>query len=299
MKLKLFKIISVCILTSVLGFCSDSETIQNINQKEIPNSEENNAPPTEPPINNNQGSQGFVFDIGKQEIFFLKETKSGYGFYFYAPSTYNTSDKKGFPLLIHLHGGGARGEGTSEPSMNRIIYDGPPSLIKNNTWNPPTPMIVASPQSPHLWDPKRLHSFIDYLITNLNIDTSRIYMTGFSMGGRGIFDYVTEYGDQAHTAAVVPIAGWSEINNGKPFKNIALWAFHGDSDNIVNISGSKNMVNAINKNAPKLKAKLTVLPRVNHFSWPKVYDSSGIGSADPAYDDFDITIYKWMLKHSK
>ncbi len=302
MKLHQLRIIPICVLAFVLGSCSDSDSIQNTPQKEVPNTEMVNTPPKETPTNNNQeGNKDpkFTFNTGTQELFLIDDTNAGYGFYFYTPNEYNIDNTSTFPLLIHLHGGGARGEGNLETSMNRIVYDGPSSLIKNNRWSPPTPMIVVSPQSPHLWDPKRLHDFIDYLIDNINIDTSRIYMTGFSMGGRGIFDYVTEYGVQSHTAAVAPIAGWSETNNGIPFKNVALWAFHGGADNIVSVNGSINMVKAINDSNPKIEAKLTIFPGVDHFSWGRVYDSTGRGRGDSNYDAFDMTIYEWMLQYSK
>jgi len=124
-------------------------------------------------------------------------------------------------------------------------------------------------------------------------------MTGFSMGGRGTFDYVSTYGDASYTAAVVPIAGWSVINEGEPFKNVPLWAFHGGADPSVPLSGSINMVNAINNNEPNIEAKLTIFPGVNHFSWPRVYDSSGIGTESNNYDPFRMTIYDWMLQYSK
>ena len=244
--------------------------------------------------------QNFTVTPGKQEIFVLRETKANYGFALYTPIEYSNKEDQKLPLLVYLHGGGGRGPGNTITSFNRVIFGiTPPSLIEQGAWNPPAPMVVVSPQSPGIWNAKELHNFISYLIQNMNIDASRIYMTGLSMGGRGTFDYVSQYGDQAYTAAVVPIAGWSLINEGAPFKTVPLWAFHGDADNVINVSGSKNMVNAINSSNPKVKAKLTIFPRVNHFSWKKVYNNSGIGTEHSNYDVYDITIYDWMLQFTK
>ncbi len=237
---------------------------------------------------------------GVQEIFLIQETSANYGFVLYTPSEYTKDTSETFPLLIYLHGGGGRGLGNSKSSFDRVIFDiTPPGLIANNKWAPPAPMVVASPQSPSLWDPDALHQFIGYLIETMNIDTSRIYMTGLSMGARGTFDYITAYGDRAYTAAAVPIAGWSLTNNGVPFKNIPLWAFHGSADNIINVSGSINMVNAINSSNPATKAKLTIFPGVNHASWVKVYNNSGTGTGDPNYDPYNTNIYDWMLQFKK
>ena len=237
---------------------------------------------------------------GNQQIFLLHETKANYGFALYTPVEYDSNTTNQFPLLIYLHGGGGRGSGNTEASFNKVIFGiTPPNLIKEKRWNTPEPMIVASPQSPGLWQPQQLHDFIAYLIDHLNVNPSRIYMTGLSMGGRGTFDYITQFGDDAYIAAAVPIAGWSLTNKGKPFKNIPLWAFHGDADDVININGSINMVNVINNNNPKTRAKLTVFPGVNHFSWQQVYNNSGIGTEDKNYDSYTMSIYKWMLQYEK
>ena len=242
----------------------------------------------------------FIVTPGVQEIFLLNETKANYGFALYTPSEYGIDDNSKFPLLIYLHGGGGRGSGNTDSDFNRVIFGiTPPNLIKENRWDPPAPFIVASPQSSGLWQPERLHSFIAYLIENMNVDPAKIYMTGLSMGGRGTFDYVTQFGSKSYTAAVVPIAGWSTINEGKPFKNIPLWAFHGDADDVINVSGSVNMVNAINDNDPNIRAKLTIFPGVNHFSWQKVYDNSGLETGTSNSDAFDMSIYEWMLQFNK
>lgn len=250
----------------------------------------------EPPV----VDQNFTVTPGTQEIYLLSETRADYGFALYTPSAYTNNHETGFPLLIYLHGGGGRGSGNTEASFNKVVFGiTPPNLIKENRWNPPAPFIVASPQSSGLWQPERLHGFIGYLIENMNVDPSRIYMTGLSMGGRGTFDYVTQFGSRSYTAAVVPIAGWSTINEGRPFREVPLWAFHGDADNVINVTGSINMVTAINNNSPATRAKLTIFPEVNHFSWQRVYDNSGIGTAHSSYDAYNQSIYEWMLQYTR
>lgn len=89
------------------------------------------------------------------------------------------------------------------------------------------------------------------------------------------------------------------INEGKPLKNISLWAFHGDADDVINVSGSVNMVNAINDNNPNIRAKLTIFPGVNHFSWQKVYDNFGLETGTSNSNPFDMSIYEWMLQFNK
>lgn len=232
---------------------------------------------------------------GAHQAFLLGETTAPYGFYLYTPSSYGAIDETRHSLLIHLHGGGARGNSKSNPQdLDKILYDGPPLLISNNQWAPNHDMIVASPQSPNQWNTDQLHHFISYLISQLSIDTHRIYLTGFSMGARGCFDYVTAKGDEGYAVAIVPIAGWGNSTLSHQFENIPVWAFHGDADNIVSVNSSINMVTSINNNEPATRAKLTIFPGVDHFSWPRTYDGSGKGDESPDYDPFDMDIYEWM-----
>lgn len=242
----------------------------------------------------------FNFIPGEQALYFLNETKAEYGFALYTPVDYSDDEDNKIPLLVYLHGGGGRGSGSSKSEFNRVIFGiTPPSLIAQGNWDVSEPMVVVSPQSSSIWNAEKLHNFIGYLIKNMNVDSSRIYITGLSMGARGVYDYISQYGNQSYVAAAVPIAGWSTINDGRPFKNVPLWAFHGNADNVINVSGSVDMVTAINNSSPSTTAKLTIFAGVNHFSWRRVYDNSGIGTGTNTSDAFDISIYDWMLQFSK
>ncbi|WP_074409078.1 MULTISPECIES: carboxylesterase family protein [Aquimarina] len=237
---------------------------------------------------------------GVQKAYLKGSTKSQYGFYAYVPSEYNIANTEKFPLLIHLHGGGARGDSSVNPNdLNSILFDGPSSLIYKNQWNPKHPMIVVSPQSPSIWNTENLHNFIAFLINNLKIDTQRIYMTGFSMGGKGCYDYVSSKGSNSYVVAIVPIAGWGDVSTGNQFTNIPVWAFHGDADRIISYDKSISMVNAINAENPTTKAKITIYSGVGHDSWSRTYDNTGRGSGNSAYDPFDISIYEWMYLYKK
>ena len=59
-------------------------------------------------------------------------------------------------------------------------------------------------------------------------------------------------------------------------KDVPVWAFHGDADVTVNVSGSIDMVNALNacSPAPSVTPKLRIYPGVGHDSWSMTYDGS-------------------------
>ena len=256
--------------------------------------------PKEPEVAPTNPRVPFVFTPGELKPFFLNQTDSPYGFWFYAPPEYDSLANAEYPLLIHLHGLGERGNSANNPaSMNIILWNGAPKLIRLNQWVVNNPMIVVAPQTTVNWQANTLHNFITFLIVELHVDISRIYMTGLSMGANGTFDYVSGKGAEAYTAAIVPIAGWGNTTTGAQFEDVAVWAFHGDADPIVAVTGSMVMIDSINARNPVIPAKLTIYPGVTHDSWARTYDGTGMGDESAEYAPFDQSIYDWMYQYQK
>ena len=70
-------------------------------------------------------------------------------------------------------------------------------------------------------------------------------MVGLSMGGFATWDLVSRYPQRF--AAIVPIAGWGDTSKATLFKSLPIWAFHGNTDNVIPLAGIKNMIEAIRK----------------------------------------------------
>lgn len=93
--------------------------------------------------------------------------------------------KEPFPLFVHLHGAGARADdvevGKVEIAAKRLAreeqYDETPCLIVVPTCPPDTGW------GDHV---KALEGLIDSLVSALPIDRNCIYLSGYSMGARGI-----------------------------------------------------------------------------------------------------------------
>ncbi len=72
-----------------------------------------------------------------------------------------------------------------------------------------------------------------------NIDVSRLYLTGFSQGGMGTWNFIKNYPNTF--AAAAPLSGFFEgpktIEEAKRIKHIPIWIFNGDSDK--GIQGSR------------------------------------------------------------
>lgn len=208
------------------------------------------------------------------------------GYYWYAPESYYKDSSTVVPLLIFLHGSGEKGNGTTE--LNRVKVHGPPKLIEQER---ALPFLVISPQLPSSsggWPSGLVKELIDSARGRFRIDTTRIYVTGLSMGGFGSWYFAAAYPEIP--AAIVPIAGAGPNASACTMKDVPVWAFHGDADGTVNYSGSTSMVAALNacSPAPGVMPKLTIYPGVGHDSWTRTYDGSA------GHD-----IYSWLLNYHR
>ena len=122
------------------------------------------------------------------------------------------------------------------------------------------------------------------------IDKSRIYLTGLSMGGYGTWGLGIKFPEKF--AAIAPICGGGELiwvilssrEKGPALKKLAVWAFHGAKDPVVPLEESQRMVDAVKK-AGVTDVKLTVYPEAQHDSWTATYENQ--------------ELYDWFLQHER
>ncbi len=242
----------------------------------------------------------------------LGSTSAQFGYYEYLPGGYSTNTSN-YPVLIFLHGGGEKGDGTVVPAiLDKVLANGPPKLIKAKTWDPKYPMIVISPQFHQIaaddkvnnWGggkPAYLKAFIEYIIATYRVDENRIYLTGLSFGGNGVYDYLTGSVDdtQSHIAAAAPIAGYGPPAGFAKCKNTPIWSLIGEKDG--SIAQGKTFTTKYNAQAPvpKYQAKLTVFTGAGHDVWTRVYSFTQTDTADPAYNPFDKPLYDWFFEYKR
>lgn len=237
---------------------------------------------------------------GVQTLHALGTDASPLGYFLYEPAGAQCTTL--YPLLIYLHGsGGILDTPDSVAALDKIAHEPVPAMIASKKWNPPYAMIVASPHSGAIsWDktpnPQNLRAFIRFLVEHYPVNPERVYLTGYSMGGYGIYNYLATYGDTSGVAAAVPIAGAGWAGNGKKIR-VPIWAFHGDADDVVKLQGDLDMIDSINAHHPKDSAKITVYPGAGHgdVGYP-TYDGSGMGTESPDYAPFTESIYTWMAR---
>ena len=116
-------------------------------------------------------------------------------YYEYLPKGYSATDTTRFPLLIHLIGAGDLGTGTAS-TITLLLRSGPVFEISSGVFPDPVivngksfGLIVIDPQfmiQPTVTD---VNAVINYAIANYHVDTTRIYLTGLSMGGGVTWTY--------------------------------------------------------------------------------------------------------------
>ncbi len=75
------------------------------------------------------------------------------------------------------------------------------------------------------------------------VDTNRLYVTGISMGGYGVWEMTERW--PSLFAAAVPLAGAGDPSRAAALVHLPVWAFHGSADAAVPVSGSRDMIAAI------------------------------------------------------
>jgi predicted esterase/DNA-binding beta-propeller fold protein YncE len=186
-----------------------------------------------------------------------------------------------YPLIISLHGIGESGN-----DLWRVKNEGLPKILDGkNTF----PFIVAAPQCPSSTEwyynggiQAKVNTMIDSLIARYPVDVNRIYLTGLSMGGIGTIDLAIRYPNRF--AALMPIAfriedGW----NVCAIKNIPIWAFHGEKDDIIPFSKAQTVINMLT--VCGASPVFTSYPDLYHDAWTRTYNN-------PA-------VYEWLLTKKK
>ena len=138
-------------------------------------------------------------------------------------------------------------------SLGKIERD---SLIKRGKYNQPN---VES----------LVFEIISALEEEFNIDTTRRYITGQSMGGFGSWHFILTHPQMF--AAAIPVCGGANPDLAKNITDVPIWVFHGDNDNTVPVDFSRNMVAAIKKAGGN--PKYNEFPNVGHGSWHPAFDT--------------------------
>ena len=200
-------------------------------------------------------------------------------------------DKK-YPICYALGGNGE--VATADKPVN-MIRNG--SILEYIYKGNNVPMMVMGIQHDRQnWNVQLIDEGITHGNKTYPVDESRVYLTGMSGGGIGVWNYAVAHPERL--AAIVPISGSGSTGKACTLKGVAVWAFHNQTDNIVGSAGSVNMINAIQACPPQKEAKILIFPDTGHDCWRRVYDKNHANwSKSPGIAKFDI--YDWLLSKKR
>lgn len=177
------------------------------------------------------------------------------------------------PLMVFLHGKSLSGTDIARVRRYGVIHE----IDKGRE----VPAIVVAPQLPSgSWVPSKVDAIIEEVVLKYNVDRSRIYVAGMSLGGYGTLHYCGAYPDKV--AAAVALCGGGNEKDAKNLNKVNLWIQHGDRDRAVPKSESDKIVAAIRKHGGK-KLIYTVVRGADHGALERVFRSD--------------EMYQWLFKH--
>ena len=187
---------------------------------------------------------------------------------YYLPEGYSESEKE-YPLFLYMHGNGSRGSDNETQlkyySINHAVFASDHECIIL------APQCAAAPKAWTLYGKKRKEDMVypgtevyteflesgelygseyfrgavellDRFLRTYRVDTSRVYVGGGSNGSGAAWNLMALYPEVF--AAGIPVSG-ARAEEGfvhsiaHRYKDIAIWAFHGDVDNVVPTEGTR------------------------------------------------------------
>lgn len=184
------------------------------------------------------------------------------------PPDYDQARKAPWTAVFFFHGSGERGI-----NIEMVSRNGPPRRIEDGA---SYPAVVISPQcSGRWWNAADLEGFIEEMVTTWNLSRADLRLTGLSMGGYAVWELAVRHPERY--SRIVPICGAGRPELAYRLKNLSVWAFHGALDETVPVSGTTDMVKALE--AEGGRPRVTIYPDLAHDSWTRTYE-------DPEVEDW-------------
>lgn len=184
--------------------------------------------------------------------------------------------QKKHPVLLFLHGSGTRGA-----DIEKLLKH---SFFQNSAAHLDLGFITVAPlchKNTWLDLGETLVSFANMISAMPDVDSTRLYLTGNSMGGYGAWQLAMAAPELF--AALLPVCGGGMYWNAGRLVGLPIWAFHGALDRTVLPEESEKMVWAVNRRGGN--ARLTIYPETAHNCWQYVYT--------------DRAVYEWMMEQRR
>lgn len=207
---------------------------------------------------------------------YIRVNSDRFNYYVYFPSVV----QENMPVLVYLHGIGERGNELS----NIEKYALPKYMNKFEI-----PYIVIAPQcyNNNFWDYhlRDVEKVIEKEYKIFQFDKKNIFILGSSMGAYGAWNYLIQR--PLLFKGIVSVSGGIMLpieQNLELIKDKSILIYHGDNDNIVDVSESLEAYNKLKKiGATNLELK--IMKGENHYLTSHAFK--------------DEYLYKWLEKNIK
>jgi pimeloyl-ACP methyl ester carboxylesterase len=161
--------------------------------------------------------------------------------------------------------------------------------------------ILINPHTTNYWtDWAAINRIIDTVMVTYSGDRSRLYISGFSLGGRGTYEYVSRFRDRV--AAAIVVSGPQYQADNSVYVNLPMWIGHCTGDGVVPPSNSETMISRIESAGGATFLRMSdgsptgsgYLSTLHLYS---LFDATGHGTAISLLLDNEEP-FIWLLRHS-
>lgn len=202
--------------------------------------------------------------------------KKIFNYYIYYPSIV----KENMPVLVFLHGIGERGNNLADIEK----YALPKYMNKFDI-----PYIVIAPQchENNFWDYhlRDVEKVLEIEYKKFRFDKNNIFILGSSMGAYGAWNYLLQRPNLFK--GIISVAGGIMLPIDQvllPIKEKAILIYHGDNDNVINLSQSITTYNKL-KDIGATNIELRIVKGDNHYLTSHAFK--------------DEYLYEWLKKNTK
>ncbi|HVF43929.1 MAG TPA: dienelactone hydrolase family protein [Pyrinomonadaceae bacterium] len=211
---------------------------------------------------------------GRLETRTARVGANDYAYQVHAPASAGDSP----PVIVFLHGIGQRGSGGFLPESGAAAV-----LVRRYLARVPAVVLLPQCRAGSYWsDP-----FMDEMVmtalsqteSEFKADDARLYLTGVSMGGYGVWHLAS--GHPGRFAALVSVCGGVHGRDAGRFDSVAekvgetpAWLFHGADDRVVPVTESRQMTAALKGVGGNVK--YSEYPGVGHAVWTQVFAERGL-----------------------
>ena len=198
----------------------------------------------------------------------------GYNFWIYTPLDYYYSLDR-TPVIIFLHGQSLCGN-----NINRVRRYGPLDAIVRGR---EIEALVLVPQNPGgAWNPDKLNDMLEWTKRHYELDSTRVYVVGMSLGGFGTLDFAAAYPDKI--AAAMALCGGCTAKDQSGLGKLPLWILHGTADRAVSVGQSKKVVENLQNTQNDSRLRFDWLKGASHGALARIL--------------YMKKTYEWLFSHS-